>query len=47
MDIVLYALTVLLYGGLAVAGWRSHRQAAVGPALAGTAKNGDPSELVN
>ena len=35
MDIVLYALTVLLYGGLAVAGWRSHRQAAVGPALAG------------
>jgi ABC-type uncharacterized transport system permease subunit len=35
MDIVLYALTVLLYGGLAVAGWRAHRQTAVGPALAG------------
>ncbi|MFL6640216.1 MAG: inner membrane protein YpjD [Paraburkholderia graminis] len=27
MDIVLYALTALLYGGLAVAGWRSHRHA--------------------
>lgn len=26
MDIVLYALTALLYGGLAVAGWRAHRQ---------------------
>jgi ABC-type uncharacterized transport system permease subunit len=25
MDIVLYALTALLYGGLAVASWRSHR----------------------
>ncbi|TAM54643.1 MAG: inner membrane protein YpjD [Paraburkholderia sp.] len=25
MDIVLYALTALLYGGLAVAGWRAHR----------------------
>src|ERR1700742_2135572 len=35
MDIVLYALTVLLYGGLAVAGWRAHRQTALGPVLAG------------
>jgi ABC-type uncharacterized transport system permease subunit len=25
MDIVLYALTALLYGGLALAGWRAHR----------------------
>lgn len=33
MDIVLYALTALLYGGLAVAGWRSHRQSAVRPML--------------
>jgi ABC-type uncharacterized transport system permease subunit len=33
MDIVLYALTALLYGGLAVAGWRSHRQAALQPVL--------------
>ncbi|MPW15951.1 inner membrane protein YpjD [Paraburkholderia sp. CNPSo 3157] len=33
MDIVLYALTALLYGGLAVAGWRAHRQAAVRPML--------------
>ncbi|ADG16743.1 cytochrome C assembly family protein [Paraburkholderia atlantica] len=33
MDIVLYALTALLYGGLAVAGWRSHRHAAVRPLL--------------
>jgi len=33
MDIVLYALTALLYGGLAVAGWRSHRHAAVRPML--------------
>jgi ABC-type uncharacterized transport system permease subunit len=33
MDIVLYALTALLYGGLAVAGWRSHRHAAVHPLL--------------
>jgi ABC-type uncharacterized transport system permease subunit len=31
MDIVLYALTALLYGGLAVAGWRAHRQAATAP----------------
>src|ERR1700729_4337967 len=31
MDIVLYALTALLYGGLAVAGWRSHRQTALRP----------------
>jgi len=31
MDIVLYALTALLYGGLAVAGWRAHRHAAVRP----------------
>jgi ABC-type uncharacterized transport system permease subunit len=35
MDIVLYALTALLYGGLAVAGWRAHRHTAVAPALAG------------
>src|SRR5215475_4705854 len=35
MDIVLYALTALLYGGLAVAGWRSHRQAAPEPMLEG------------
>jgi ABC-type uncharacterized transport system permease subunit len=35
MDIVLYAFTVLLYGGLAVAGWRAHRQEAPGPVLAG------------
>ena len=28
MDIVLYALTAFLYGGLAVAGWRTHRQGA-------------------
>ncbi|MEM5343918.1 cytochrome C assembly family protein [Paraburkholderia azotifigens] len=33
MDIVLYALTALLYGGLAVAGWRAHRQAAAAPVL--------------
>ncbi|MGA7779965.1 MAG: inner membrane protein YpjD, partial [Paraburkholderia sp.] len=32
MDIVLYALTALLYGGLAVAGWRSHRHTALAPA---------------
>jgi ABC-type uncharacterized transport system permease subunit len=31
MDIVLYALTAFLYGGLAVAGWRSHRHVAVRP----------------
>src|SRR5476651_64362 len=35
MDIVLYALTALLYGGLAVAGWRAHRNTAVEPALPG------------
>ncbi|WP_153076271.1 cytochrome C assembly family protein [Paraburkholderia bonniea] len=34
MDIVLYALTVLLYGGLAVAGWHAHRRAGV-PAMLG------------
>jgi ABC-type uncharacterized transport system permease subunit len=28
MDIVLYALTALLYGGLAVAGWRAYRHGA-------------------
>ncbi|SMG57324.1 cytochrome C assembly family protein [Paraburkholderia susongensis] len=33
MDIVLYALTALLYGSLAVAGWRSHRHTAVRPML--------------
>src|SRR3954453_1790125 len=44
MDIVLYALTALLYGGLAVAGWGSHRHAgsrsmleSVGPMPAGAA----------
>ncbi|SAK73112.1 cytochrome c assembly protein [Caballeronia fortuita] len=35
MDIVLYALTALLYGGLAVAGWRAHRHTVIEPALAG------------
>lgn len=34
MDIVLYALTALLYGGLAVAGWRAHRLASAPPMLA-------------
>jgi ABC-type uncharacterized transport system permease subunit len=33
MDIVLYALTALLYGGLAVAGWRAHRHGEVRPML--------------
>jgi len=33
MDIVLYALTALLYGGLAVSGWRSHRHTASRPML--------------
>ncbi|TDN67645.1 cytochrome c biogenesis protein CcsA [Paraburkholderia sp. BL10I2N1] len=33
MDIVLYALTALLYGSLAVAGWRAHRHTAVRPVL--------------
>ncbi|CAH2770043.1 MAG: Inner membrane protein YpjD [uncultured Caballeronia sp.] len=37
MDIVLYALTALLYGGLAIAGWRAHRNTAVDLALAGMA----------
>lgn len=40
MDIVLYALTALLYGGLAVAGWRAHRHTAVEPALAGVPSAG-------
>ncbi|SAL74363.1 cytochrome c assembly protein [Caballeronia peredens] len=40
MDIVLYALTALLYGGLAVAGWRAHRHTAVEPALAGMPSTG-------
>jgi ABC-type uncharacterized transport system permease subunit len=35
MDIVLYALTALLYGGLAVAGWRSHRHVALEPVVEG------------
>ncbi|ABX16476.1 cytochrome C assembly family protein [Burkholderia multivorans] len=34
MDIVLYALTAFLYGGLAVAGWRTHRQGAASPLVA-------------
>jgi ABC-type uncharacterized transport system permease subunit len=34
MDIVLYALTALLYGGLAVAGWRAHRSGLVQPLAA-------------
>jgi ABC-type uncharacterized transport system permease subunit len=33
MDIVLYGLTALLYGGLAVAGWRAHRHGGVRPML--------------
>ncbi len=33
MDIVLYALTALLYGGLAVAGWRVHRIEGAPPML--------------
>jgi ABC-type uncharacterized transport system permease subunit len=33
MDIVLYALTALLYGGLAVTGWRAHRHGAARPML--------------
>jgi ABC-type uncharacterized transport system permease subunit len=37
MDIVLYALTALLYGGLAVAGWRSHRHTAPEPVFEGAA----------
>lgn len=48
MDIVLYALTALLYGGLAVAGWRSHRHAgsrsmleSVAPMPAGAATTAD------
>jgi ABC-type uncharacterized transport system permease subunit len=48
MDIVLYALTALLYGGLAVAGWRSHRHAgsrsmleSVAPMPAGAATAAD------
>jgi ABC-type uncharacterized transport system permease subunit len=40
MDIVLYALTALLYGGLAVAGWRAHRHTAVEPTLAGMPAGG-------
>jgi ABC-type uncharacterized transport system permease subunit len=40
MDIVLYALTALLYGGLAVAGWRAHRHTAAEPALAGMPAGG-------
>ncbi|MCS6503179.1 inner membrane protein YpjD, partial [Burkholderia thailandensis] len=34
MDIVLYALTALLYGGLAVAGWRARRVGAARPLVA-------------
>ncbi|KGR93793.1 cytochrome C assembly family protein [Burkholderia sp. ABCPW 111] len=34
MDIVLYALTALLYGGLAVAGWRTRRMGEAGPFVA-------------
>lgn len=34
MDIVLYALTALLYGGLAVAGWRAHRSGLAQPLVA-------------
>src|SRR6202140_500444 len=40
MDIILYALTALLYGGLPVAGWRAHRHTAVEPALAGMPAGG-------
>ncbi|WP_321887514.1 cytochrome C assembly family protein [Paraburkholderia bannensis] len=35
MDIVLYALTVLLYGGLCVADWRALRRASVEPLFGG------------
>ena len=35
MDIVLYALTVLLYGGLCVADWRAVRHAGAQPVLGG------------
>ncbi|HWT37244.1 MAG TPA: inner membrane protein YpjD, partial [Paraburkholderia sp.] len=34
MDIVLYALTAILYGGLSVAAWRAHRQDAGSPLIA-------------
>ncbi|KDB10347.1 cytochrome c assembly protein [Burkholderia sp. lig30] len=34
MDIVLYALTAILYGGLSVAAWRAHRQGAGSPLVA-------------
>ncbi|MDC6132249.1 cytochrome C assembly family protein [Burkholderia gladioli] len=34
MDIVLYALTALLYGGLSVAGWRAHRSDLAQPLVA-------------
>ena len=44
MDIVLYALTVLLYGGLAVAGWRAHRDLAPAAALAGMPSGAQLSE---
>ncbi|MEX3821194.1 inner membrane protein YpjD, partial [Paraburkholderia sp. BR14262] len=33
MDIVLYALTVLLYGGLCAADWRALRRAGTAPLL--------------
>ncbi|KMY86280.1 CcsA-related protein [Candidatus Paraburkholderia calva] len=44
MDIVLYAFTALLYGGLAVAGWRAHRHTAVELALAGVPADISPVE---
>jgi ABC-type uncharacterized transport system permease subunit len=44
MDIVLYALTVLLYGSLAVAGWRAHRDLAPAAALAGMPSGAQSSE---
>ncbi len=46
MNIVLYALTALLYGGLAVAGWRAHRHTAVEPALAGVPAAGFAAEAL-
>jgi ABC-type uncharacterized transport system permease subunit len=47
MDIVLYALTALLYGGLAVAGWRAHRHTAVEPALAGVPSGMAPARKMS
>jgi ABC-type uncharacterized transport system permease subunit len=45
MDIVLYALTAFLYGGLAVAGWRAHRQDGVTPLVASGAAGAPAARL--